>query len=118
MTQAIMQKSTGVLITAFLCATIIVVAFIGALVFIAIKHADPATLLSLIATLVSIYNIYLLRDQRTAINQIQSQTNGAQTAMIQTQSDLMNKMSDAVISTSGATTPQNAVTPVAPSQKG
>jgi hypothetical protein len=71
-----------VLIVGIISVTLVVLAFIGALVWLALNHGDPATLLSLIATLVSVYNLYLLRDTRTAVTQVQAQTNGQMSKML------------------------------------
>jgi hypothetical protein len=80
------MHDTRVVITVILSGTLVVLAFILAIVVLSIRGADAATLLSLIATLVSVYNLYLLRDTRTSVGQIQTQTNGQ-----------LSKLTDAVI---------------------
>lgn len=61
---------------------VVIIAFLVALVLLALHGADSATIVGFIATLVSMANTIQLAQQRATINALQQQTNGQQSKML------------------------------------
>jgi len=77
-----MLRDRSVMIAAICAVTFIVVCFLGALTYLAATGADSTTVLSLIATLVSVATLVLHVSTRAKVDTVVQQTNGQQTKLI------------------------------------
>jgi len=82
MTQWLMAR-TGVLIAAITGGTMIVLAFVGGLVFLAYKGADASTVLSLMAAIVTVINYAQIRSLSNTVTLLKEQTNGTTNKLIE-----------------------------------
>lgn len=78
----VQQIQPRVLITAIISGTFLLFALISTLAFLAYKNADASTILSLVSTLVATATLIMQAITRTKVQQIQEQTNGTQTKLI------------------------------------
>ena len=86
---ALMLMNTKVFITAIVSGCIVVLALIGALVFLASKGSDAGTILAFVATLMSVFTLIMQGFNRAAtvetkasVAALQQQTNGTQSKLI------------------------------------
>lgn len=77
-----MLMNTKVLMAAIIGGVLIVISLIGGLVYLAAKNADASTLLALVSTMVVIVNTIITVSTKSAMNQLQNQTNGTQSKLI------------------------------------
>lgn len=78
-----LMLNTRVLITAILSGAVVVIALVVGLVFLAYHHGDASTVLSLVASIVSIINLAQVNALRSVISQLRDQTNGNTTKLIE-----------------------------------
>lgn len=77
-----MRTSTGVLITLIVCATVGVLAVVGAIVVLVINGRDTAALLSLVSVLISAVSAKAALEARGAAREAKDNTNGTQTKLV------------------------------------
>lgn len=79
---SITMLNSKVLITGIVGICIIVIAMIGAIVYLSSRSVDSSTFLSFVSTLVSTFNLVLLVLTRSSVTALQAQTNGTQQKLI------------------------------------
>lgn len=78
----LMNVNTKVLITAIISGSLVLISLVLGLVFLAHTHGDASTVLSLVASIVSIINLAQVNALKSVINQLREQTNGNTTKLI------------------------------------
>ena len=87
------MRNPKIAMTAIIAGTVVIVSLIVGLVYLAAKGAEASTLLSLVGTLVGTVNLVMLAQTKTSVSkdtaavhdkiaQLQEQTNGTQTKLI------------------------------------
>lgn len=77
-----MQLDPKVQMAAVIGTTLIVVSLVAGLVVLSVKNSDASTILSLVSTIFGTVNLMFLAALRTKVNQLQEQSNGTTTKLI------------------------------------